>query len=158
MAPRRFWIAVIVLVAGAAQSPAQSPAAHPAFEVASIKPHAGGGPFGGTRVSPGMMNVNNLPVRRLIRNAYKISDFQISGAPDWVNSEGFDIAAKAEGELTADGMLLMLRALLEDRFQLKVHRETKEGPVYDLVVAKGGARLQPSKEGSCILLDHFQRP
>jgi uncharacterized protein (TIGR03435 family) len=155
MAPIRL-LAIAASIAIAIR--AQGTAAQPAFEVVSIKPHAGGEPFGGTGVSPGAMNVRNLPVRRLIRNAYKVSDFQITGAPDWVNAEGFDIVAKAEGELTADRMLLMVRALLEDKFHLKAHRETREGPVYNLAVAKGGAKLQQSKEGSCIILDHFPRP
>jgi len=133
-------------------------AAAPKFDVASIKTHAGGGSFGGTRVSPGAMNVNNLPLRRLIRNAYKVPDFQITGGPDWVNTEGFDIVAKAEGSLSGDRVLVMLRSLLEDRFKLKVHRETKEGPVYDLTVAKSGLKLQQSKDGSCILMDPAHMP
>ena len=53
---------------------------------------------------------------------------------------------------------LSVKALLEDRFHLKVHRETKEGPVYDLVVAKGGIKFQHSKEGNCVAVDHFSRP
>jgi uncharacterized protein (TIGR03435 family) len=140
--------------------PSQAPAPLPTFEVASIKPHAGGGSFGGTRVSPGRMNVENLPLRRLIRNAYAVMDFQITGAPEWANSEGFDIVAKAEGDLSAGSMLLALRAILEDRFQLRVHRDVREGPVYNLVVAKSGLKLQRSKEGSCMILDpvHFPRP
>jgi uncharacterized protein (TIGR03435 family) len=64
-----------------AQPPASEASATTKFEVASIKPHPAGDSFGGTGVSPGMMNVRNLPVRRLIRNAYKVSDFQITGAP-----------------------------------------------------------------------------
>jgi uncharacterized protein (TIGR03435 family) len=151
-------IPAAIAIPTAPPSQAQSPAPSVAFEVASIKPHAGGGSFGGTRVSPGTMNVENLPLRRLIRNAYKVPDFQITGAPDWVNSEGFDIVAKAEGELRGDRMLLLLRALLEDRFKLKVHRETREGPVYVLTVAKSGLKLQQSKEGSCISFDPAHLP
>jgi uncharacterized protein (TIGR03435 family) len=141
------------------QSLGQSAAGtRPQFEVASIKPHAGGGSFGGTRVSPGTMNVNNLPLRRLIRNAYRVPDFQITGGPDWVNTEGFDIVAKAEGELRGDRMLVLLQALLEDRFKLKVHREVREGAVYDLTVAKSGLKMQKSKEGSCIVMDPAHPP
>lgn len=157
-------VAAIVVFAGAAasvvqaQPPASVASATPKFEVASIKPHPAGDSFGGTGVSPGIMNVHNLPVRRLIRNAYKVSDFQITGAPDWVNSQGFDIVAKAEGELRGDRVLLMLRALLEDRFRLRVHRETKEGPVYELTVAKSGLKMEHSKEGSCIVFDPGHPP
>jgi uncharacterized protein (TIGR03435 family) len=157
-------VAAIVVFAGVAGSvlhAKQSGSAAsdtPKFEVASIKPHPAGDTFGGTGVSPGIMNVRNLPVRRLIRNAYKVSDFQITGAPDWVNSQGFDIVAKAEGELRGDRMLVMLEALLEDRFQLRVHRETREGPVYELTVAKGGLKMEHSKEGSCVVVDPAHPP
>jgi uncharacterized protein (TIGR03435 family) len=157
-------VAVIVVFAGfagsalQAQPPASEASATPKFEVASIKLHPAGGSFGATSVSPGMMNVRNLPVRRLIRNAYKVSDFQIAGAPDWVNSQGFDIVAKADGELRGDRVLLLLRALLEDRFQLRVHRETKEGPVYELTVAKSGLKMEHSKEGSCVVFDPAHPP
>ncbi|MGA3241567.1 MAG: TIGR03435 family protein [Bryobacteraceae bacterium] len=156
--------AAIVVFAGVAgsvlqaQPPASAASAAPKFEVASIKPHPAGDSFGGTGVSPGTMNVRNLPVRRLIRNAYKVSDFQITGAPDWVNSQGFDIVAKADGELRGDRVLLMLRTLLEDRFQLRVHRETKEGPVYELTVAKAGLKMEHSKEGSCVVFDPAHPP
>jgi uncharacterized protein (TIGR03435 family) len=153
-----FAIPVAIGILNAPRSQAQSPAPPAAFEVASIKPHAGGGSFGGTRVSPGRMNVENLPLRRLIRNAYRVPDFQIAGAPDWVDSEGFDIVATAEGELRGDRMLLLLQTLLEDRFKLKVHRETKEGPVYVLTVAKSGLKLPRSKEGSCITFDPAHLP
>jgi uncharacterized protein (TIGR03435 family) len=159
----RMVVAIVVItgVAGSAlqaQPPASAAPAAPKFEVASIKPHPSGDSFGGTGVSPGTMNVRNLPVRRLIRNAYKVSDFQITGAPDWVNSQGFDIVAKAEGELRGDRVLLMLRALLEDRFQLRVHRETKEGPVYELTVARSGLKMEHSKEGSCVVFDPAHPP
>jgi len=85
--------------------------------------------------------------------AYAVMDFQITGAPEWAHSEGFDIVAKADGDVSAGRMLLLLRTLLEDRFRLKVHREVREGPVYDLTVAKSGIKLQQWKEGSCFQLD-----
>jgi uncharacterized protein (TIGR03435 family) len=157
-------VAALVVFAGVAgsvlqaQPSASAASVTPKFEVASIKPHSAGDSFGGTGVSPGMMNVRNLPLRRLIRNAYKVSDFQITGAPDWVSSQGFDIVAKADGELRGDRVLLMLRALLEDRFQLRVHRETKEGPVYELTVAKRGLKMEHSKEGSCVVFDPAHPP
>ena len=89
----------------------------------------------------------------LIRTAY--GEFvPISGGPAWINSDRYRIEAKAEGN-TNPGIMggPMLQALLEDRFQLKIHRETREVPVYALVVTKGGFKLQPSKEGSCIAPD-----
>jgi bla regulator protein blaR1 len=86
--------------------------------------------------------------------AYNFQDFQISGGPGWIKSERFDIEAKAEGNPSRrqiEGP--MLQALLKDRFQLKLHRETKELPVFGLVAAKGGLRLKPTNlEGNCAAL------
>jgi uncharacterized protein (TIGR03435 family) len=90
--------------------------------------------------------------------AYAAIDFQITGTPEWVDSEGFDVVAKSQGELSAGRKLVALRALLEERFQLKTHRQVKEGPVYNLTVAKGGLKLQPWKEGSCLVLDRMHFP
>jgi uncharacterized protein (TIGR03435 family) len=78
----------------------------------------------------------------MIMFAYDVKDFQISGGPGWANSEPYDIVAKAEGNATRPQLRLMLRALLEDRFKLSLRHETKEAPVYELVVAKGGPKLQ----------------
>jgi uncharacterized protein (TIGR03435 family) len=86
----------------------------------------------------------------------RFPDFTISGGPGWITSDHYDIEAKVEGELTGDAALMLLKTLLEDRFQLKVHRETREGPVYVLTVNKGGFKLQPS---NCIVVDPTrQRP
>ncbi|HTX36916.1 MAG TPA: TIGR03435 family protein, partial [Bryobacteraceae bacterium] len=74
----------------------------------------------------------------------------VEGGPGWVGSERYTINAKAEGQpdqATMKGP--MLQAVLEDRFQLKIHRETREIPVYRLTVAKGGPKLQPVKEADC---------
>ena len=82
-----------------------------------------------------------MPLRLLIRIAYGVTDRQLSGGPDWINTETFDMDAKAEQPATVDELHLMLRTLLEERFQLKVHRETKEQAVYALVVDKGGPKM-----------------
>jgi uncharacterized protein (TIGR03435 family) len=86
--------------------------------------------------------------------AYNLQDFQISGGPGWIKSERYDIDAKAEGNpprRQIEGP--MLQALLKDRFQLRLHRETKELPVFGLVAAKGGLRLKLTKlEGNCAAL------
>jgi uncharacterized protein (TIGR03435 family) len=79
---------------------------------------------------------------------------QVLGGPGWIDSDRYDIVARAEGN-PSNAQLYgpMLRALLEDRFRLKVHREAKEVPVYLLTVAKGGPKMQPTKAGSCISTD-----
>jgi uncharacterized protein (TIGR03435 family) len=90
-------------------------------------------------------------VRLLIRNAYAVQPFQIVGGPDWIGSERYAIEAKAGSNVGRAEMFLMLQSLLEDRFQLKTHRETKELPVYALLAARGGIRLPPPKEGGCVI-------
>jgi uncharacterized protein (TIGR03435 family) len=78
----------------------------------------------------------------------------ISGGPAWIDSARYDVNAKPAGPQTEEMMNgPMMQALLEDRFKLKVHRETREIPVYALTVAKGGVKLKPFKEGSCTPID-----
>ena len=78
----------------------------------------------------------------------------IEAGPAWINSERYTIEAKAD-VVPSQGMMHgpLLRALLEDRFHLKIHRETREIPVYALTVAKGGLKLKPFQEGSCTPID-----
>ena len=94
--------------------------------------------------------MTNLALRRLILIGYDVQDYQLVGGPPWIDSEHYDIQANADDNTTVQRMEgPMLQALLEERFQLTIHRETRQLPVYELDVGKGGARLQPSKEGSC---------
>jgi uncharacterized protein (TIGR03435 family) len=78
-----------------------------------------------------------------------------------VQSDRYDLAAKADGAAPVEQMMgPMLRALLEDRFKLKIHREARETPVYALTLAKSGLKLQPVKDGDCIPIDlnHLPQP
>jgi uncharacterized protein (TIGR03435 family) len=134
----------------------------PSFEVASIKPYiepAPGTPrFMGFRNQPGgRINATGVTLKLLITYSYGLRDFQVSGGPDWINADRWEIVAKAEdgtvptrtgpADLTAiDPMKLMMQSLLEDRFQLKMHRDSKELPTYELVVAKGGSKIQLSAD------------
>jgi uncharacterized protein (TIGR03435 family) len=90
----------------------------------------------------------------LINIAYKVQDFQVVGAPGWVNSDRYDIEAKASDAAAQRGTGIiqgaMLQSLLEDRFKLVVRRETRELPIYELSVAKSGSKL---KAGSCTTRD-----
>ncbi len=122
--------------------------AGPRFEVTSVKPSNpdAAGPLGLPRTlqqAGGRFTVLNATVRDLVRRAYAaFFDFQIDGGPDWLASRRFDIQAKAEDAgANMDAMLPMLEALLADRFQLKVHTETREMPMYALVVARDDGRL-----------------
>lgn len=126
---------------------AQTPLSSSSFEVASIKPHPGAVTFSadpsvkGTRVTATASTLLDL-----IISAYKIRRDQISGGPSWIASEHYDLVAKAEGEdsLTLDQIRPMLQALLADRFRLRLHREIKQVPIYELVVVKGGPKFHES--------------
>jgi uncharacterized protein (TIGR03435 family) len=141
-------------------SQAPSGTKRPSFEVATVKPNVSGdsrvailGQPGGRFVSTG------VSLKMLVGFAYRVRDFQISGGPNWITSDRWDIEGRAEeGAIprptgppdpsVPDPMSLMVQSLIEERFQLKVHRETKEFPVYELVVAKGGSKLKLSEDQS----------
>jgi hypothetical protein len=121
----------------------QSTTDRPAFEVASIKPSPPGTRGKSIRSSPGgRFTAKNADLEMLMKTAYGVQDFRISGGPGWLNSEGYDITAKAESNVSGKQVLKMVQTLLEDRFKLVLHRETKELPIYALVIAKRG--LGPS--------------
>lgn len=130
--------------------------AKPVFEVASIKPNRSGSGSHHTDFSHGRLVATNITARSLIRRAYGAADYQISGAPDWVDSEAYDIEAKMDDsaaeawqklpdEVRAEQFKAMFQSLLADRFNLKVAHETKQLPVFALVVAKGGIKFSPTK-------------
>ena len=155
---RRFLLALAALTAlagplvigivDAKSSRAQSqPAVRPAFEVASIKrsTYPAGSWF---RYLPGGRFTAMSWVQQLIQVAYGVEAYQISGGPGWLTSDRYDIEAKAgNADANATDMKIMLQALLADRFNLKLRRETKEFQVYALVVDKDGPRVRPLKDG-----------
>jgi uncharacterized protein (TIGR03435 family) len=89
----------------------------------------------------------------LIQASYSLQAFQIVGAPAWFESEHWAIEAKGEGNPDRPQLMLMLQSLLEDRFALKTHRESRDLPGYALVLAKSGAKLAPPKEDGCRVFD-----
>lgn len=117
----------------------------PAFDVASVKPSQPDGPkaIGIVRILPGNQTyvTRNMPLRVIITVAYSVTDRQISGGPDWLNTELWDIDAKSERRHPDDEMHSMLARLLEERFQLGIRHERREMPVWALVVDKSGPRL-----------------
>lgn len=120
------------------------------FEVAAIKPTPPdwrGGRFIRMQTARQLV-ARNHAVRTLIAAAYNLSPKAISGGPSWVDDEHFDILAEAPGEArpNLDQQMAMLRTLLNERFQLKFHRERKEMAVYALSVAKTGAKFKVSPE------------
>jgi len=117
----------------------------PAFEVASVKVNRSQG--GRIRRDPGRLDITGMTLRAMVRYAYDVRDIQVSGGPAWLDSDYWDIAATAGREVTDDERKKMLQALLTERFKMTIHRETKELPVYALVVAKNGSKLKPNTEG-----------
>src|SRR6266550_4079976 len=115
----------------------------PAFDVASVKPNHSDDAESASFVLPGgRYTATNVTLRMLVKSAYGLHDNQLIGGPSWVNTERFDIAAKAEGYTTPsafrDQARLMLRPLLADRFKLILRRERRDLPVYALVKAGNG--------------------
>jgi uncharacterized protein (TIGR03435 family) len=122
----------------------QQPQPTPSFEVAAIKANRSGErvmlfqPMRG-----GRFTANNGSPGLLIQYACQVMPFQISGAPDWINSDRYDISAKAEGDPPVSEMPALVQRLLEDRFRLGCNWETRETAVYDLVVSNAGKLGSP---------------
>jgi len=109
------------------------------FEVASIKPNNSGDARTSMMPYPeGRLTVENNSLKQLVRSAFGVKDFQLTGGPKWFDADRYDIVAKAEGPATREQLMRMLQSLLVERFKLSFHRETKQMPVFNLVVAKRG--------------------
>ena len=119
----------------------------PAFEVASVRLNKSGGNTE-VRPEPGRLTITNMTLRAMVQYAYEVRDFQVSGGPSWFDSDHWDVSAAASREVSDKERRRMLEALLIDRFQMTIRRDTKELPVYALVVAKNGPKLTPNKDGA----------
>jgi uncharacterized protein (TIGR03435 family) len=104
--------------------------------VASVKPADPAARGGGIRPLPGGQTyiANGAPLKLMVRLMYKITDSQIQGGPDWMNTERYDVRAKAEKPSNIDQLHEMFQTLLADRFQLKFHHEMKTISAYALTV------------------------
>jgi uncharacterized protein (TIGR03435 family) len=120
------------------------------FEVASVKLNTSGRALPGLpRLTPGRTTVTNIGLRQLINISHGIQPFQLDGLPSWAESARFDINATSRDDATPADLLVMVRALLVDRFQLVTRRETRQMDVYTLVqTAPGSSKLKPS-EADC---------
>lgn len=117
----------------------------PAFEVASVKLSAGGDGLS-VNSDPGMVSYSRLTLRMLAAIANRVDMPRVAGGPAWLDEQHYDVVAKLPAGATKDQVPEMLNRLLEERFKLAVHRETKEQKVLALVVAKGGPKLTRSEE------------
>src|SRR5262252_3570945 len=121
----------------------------PELDTASVKMNAihevngEGRPRSAINATPGYLTAQNATLSQYIQWAYNVQTFQVSG-PAWIDSERYDISARSQGPAPKEQLRLMLQALLKDRFQLTLHRETKDMAGYALVVAKGGPKLHES--------------
>ena len=129
------------------------------FDVASVKPNK----TGDRRVSAvsepnGRFTMTNVPAQLMLVIAYQLQPYQIVGAPSWLQSEHYDLIAKppdgqpaASGDTAGPGPLqFMLRNMLADRFKLKVHTETREMPIFALVLSRGDGKLGPKLQPSTV--------
>ena len=123
------------------------PADRPNFEVASVKPSVSRS-IQHVRALPGRLTAD-ASLRFLMQYAFGVQPFQVIGGPERAMSARYEIDAKSDGNAGRARMYLMLRSLLEDRYQLKTHHETRELPAYDLVAVRSGLKLPPPKEGTC---------
>jgi uncharacterized protein (TIGR03435 family) len=147
--------AVVALAMAAGLVFSQNSAARLSFEAVSIKPNNSGSGSSGTSTNQGRLRATNVTPKQLIMAAYRVQDFQVIGGPDWINTDRFDVQAKAEDGAVPDtrnqrdepdklGPLeLMMQSLLADRFQLSLNHETRELPVYTLSIAKDGPKIKP---------------
>jgi uncharacterized protein (TIGR03435 family) len=135
---------IAILVAAGAIGSAQQQTL--SFEVASIKTFQGLPLNVSMNVSGPRVTISEYGLPGLLMTAYQVEPWQISGGPAWRDTDRFNIVANAPGAASPNPqqLRLMLQALLADRFQLKVHREKREGPVFALVLDKGGPKLKPS--------------
>ena len=114
------------------------------FDVAAIRRSDPNVRNGYIKAMPGGngYSAQNVPVKLMISLMYKVPMRQIKGAPDWLATDGYDVQAKSDHASDIDDLHVMFQNLLADRFNLKFHKEIKQGPVYALMVDKSGSKLK----------------
>ena len=147
----------------------------PAFEIDSVRQNKSGSPYDKIDFTPDGVTIRNASLQAIIVVAYHLRDPDliaetrlIPGAPSWIRSDQFDIQARlADSDIAelknlpndqqSERKRLMLRSLLADRFNLKLHQETKEAPVYELVIAKAGPKMKKQPDDSTTVYTHSDR-
>jgi len=167
-------IALALCLAGVAAIAVPAQEKDATFEVASVKLNKSGDGNGNMRgLGSDRVVATNMPVRPMITFAYQVAGYQLIGGPGWLTTDRYDINAKMEapppsvqpfvpGSTTPNAMQLALRGLLEDRFKLKMHRETRELDIYALVMARPGggpgAGLKPTTQDCAAAVAAAQKP
>lgn len=145
MRPTRMIRPVLLTFLGAVLGLAQTATPKPAFEVAAIKPSTADAGSSGSHSRNGRLTIDNMTLKQLVMWAYAVQDYQLSGGPNWLSADRFNIDAKAEDKVAGEDLRLMMQTMLADRFQLAIHREKKEMTAYALVVAKSGLKIKPTE-------------
>jgi uncharacterized protein (TIGR03435 family) len=158
-------LTLVLLAAATVGTNAQTP---PTFDVATIRPHTPE-PHERSHIwsssNDGSFRTMNVPLKAIIQYAFDIPESRIIDAPAWTSSQPFDIEAKSDDalnqrlhDLPSDQAkpikLAMIQSLLADRFGLKTHREQRDLPLYNLVVAKAGPKLTPAKSDG-LTINHW---
>ena len=117
----------------------------PAFDAVSIKPSAADARGGGFNLSPGRLTAKNQSLKELVRFAYDLHDYQLSGGLGWTDTERYEVVATFPGGTTNTQRARMMQTMLADRFALTVHRESKEVAGYALVMGKNGPKFHAAE-------------
>src|SRR5580765_1646322 len=113
------------------------------FEVAVIKRNTSGGTFSSSRTTPGRVTISNETLRNIVRSAYGPRDLQVLGGPGWIDGERWDITAGMGSDNQGGSTRPLMQSLLAERFKLVAHMETRDQPIYALVMARGDRQLGP---------------
>jgi bla regulator protein blaR1 len=139
-------------VAPAAVPADTAPAALPAWEVSTVKPSSPDQRGMMIQMTPDGIRIVNVPLWMIVREAFGVNDDHLFGGPGWSRTRSFDIEGKVAPEdapklkaMKIDQKREMVVALLEERFGMKFHHETRDLPMYELVLARGGVKMQASK-------------
>jgi uncharacterized protein (TIGR03435 family) len=144
---RRSYVYVLLVWFATQSSIGQTNQRQASFEVASVRrsdPNARGGRA--QFLEGGRFLASNVPLDYLIRQAYELDEKQLLGGPSWISVDRYDIQAKADVHATEADLRVMVRDLLAVRFQFKNHWESKEIPIYNLLVDKKGLKMQRARE------------
>jgi uncharacterized protein (TIGR03435 family) len=137
-------LAMLSTVVSAQRQGVPPSASSPHFEVASIRRNVSGSADDRMNVFPsGRFTADNMSIRTLIRNVYRLQYSQLAGGPGWLTNERWDILAAGASAANMDEMLECIKALLHDRFKLAVHTEIRDAPYYALVMDRGDRRPGP---------------
>lgn len=131
------------------------------YEVASIKPSRSSEPALIQPTVRGTLRAENVTVRTFIEWAYSIEPFRLLGGPKWINEDRFNIQAKSpitHGYVSFEQNQQMMQALLQDRFKLVVHHETRKLAAYFLAVSRAGLKAPETRQGSCYVVTRETKP